>query len=125
MSIVSELSSTYACASAKLTCPSPFRSQPVTGKPVTGCDLNGDGHVSFAEAHAYVLLNSETIDIPTTTSEALLRSYSKTTGDDMSKPQMPFRTLLARSSPLQKVVLEGLCDQLRLTSEDRFDDCLL
>ena len=30
--------------------------------------------------------------------------------------------LLAKSSPLQKVVLEGLCDQLQLTSEDRFDE---
>ncbi|HWE04064.1 MAG TPA: C13 family peptidase [Tepidisphaeraceae bacterium] len=93
-----------------------------TGKKVPGCDLNGDGHVSFAEAHAYVLLNSDTIDIPTTTSEALLRSYSKTTGDDVAKPQMPFKTLLGKSSPLQKKVLEGLCDQLKLTSDDRFDE---
>ncbi|MGC1273408.1 MAG: hypothetical protein WBC44_06840 [Planctomycetaceae bacterium] len=47
-----------------------------TGEPVEPADYDGDGAVSFAEAHAYVLLTSDTIDIPVTTSDALLRGYS-------------------------------------------------
>lgn len=40
-------------------------------------DYDGDGRVSFAEAHAYVVIESDTIDIPVRTSEALLRRYSR------------------------------------------------
>lgn len=47
-----------------------------TGEPVESADYDGDGAVSFAEAHASVLLTSDTIDIPVTTSDALLRGYS-------------------------------------------------
>lgn len=48
-----------------------------TGDAIEPPDYNHDGAVSFAEAHAYAVAESDTIDIPTTTSEALLRTYSR------------------------------------------------
>lgn len=47
-----------------------------TGKKMTSADFDGDGRVSFAEAHAHAMLTSQTIDIPLRSSEALLRTYS-------------------------------------------------
>ena len=41
-------------------------------------DYDKDGRTSLAEAHAYVLINSDTIDIPVCTSDVLLRQFSKT-----------------------------------------------
>lgn len=63
-----------------------------TGEPIDRPDYNGDGAVSFAEAHAYVIVESDTIDIPVCTSEALLRRYSRLPGspdDDRSKTANP------------------------------------
>lgn len=48
-----------------------------TGEPIDSADYNGDGVVSFAEAHTYAVLESDTIDIPTRTSEAFLRKFSQ------------------------------------------------
>lgn len=48
-----------------------------TGEPVTSCDFDGDGTVSFDEAHAHAVITSETIDIPITSSQAFLRRFSK------------------------------------------------
>ncbi|HEX6985164.1 MAG TPA: hypothetical protein VF170_07285 [Planctomycetaceae bacterium] len=47
-----------------------------TGEPVEPPDHDGDGVVSFGEAHAYVLIESDTIDVPVKTSDAFLRAYS-------------------------------------------------
>ncbi len=47
------------------------------GKPLVDVDCNGDGIISFAEAHAQAVVVSETIDIPLRTSEVLLRQYSR------------------------------------------------
>ncbi len=47
------------------------------GVPVRGCDINGDGVVSFAEAYAHAVTIGETIDIPLRTSEVLLRAFSR------------------------------------------------
>lgn len=52
------------------------------GKAIQTADLDGDGRVSFSEAHAYAMLASDTIDIPMTASDALLRAYSKIDGYD-------------------------------------------
>ncbi len=46
------------------------------GEPVESADFNGDGAVSFDEAHASVLIHSDTIDIPVKTSDAFLRRNS-------------------------------------------------
>ncbi|MAD79758.1 MAG: hypothetical protein QGG71_00325 [Pirellulaceae bacterium] len=54
-----------------------IRGRTRTDKPIESPDYDKDGVVSLAEAHAYVLLTSTTIDIPTKTSDAFLRQYSK------------------------------------------------
>jgi len=48
-----------------------------TGEPLERPDYNEDGQVSFAEAHAYAVIESDTIDIPLRTSESFLRHYSR------------------------------------------------
>jgi hypothetical protein len=93
-----------------------------TGKPVKGCDIDGDGRVSFAEAHAWVILHSDTIDIPVITSEALLRQFSKSSGAGLTRPQLSFDNLILKASLPQKAVLEGLSEQLKLTAENRYDE---
>jgi hypothetical protein len=50
------------------------------GAELGGTDYDKNGVVSFAEAHAYAVLASDTIDIPLRTSDALLREYSRTDG---------------------------------------------
>ncbi len=54
------------------------------GKPVEKADLNKDGVISFAEAHAHAVLDSNTIDIPLRASEALLREFSRMTPAESS-----------------------------------------
>jgi hypothetical protein len=95
-----------------------------TGSRVDPPDYDGDGHVSFAEAHAYVQLHSDTIDIPVCTSEILLRSYSKTRMDgvdDLMTPEAPFDKLTASATAAQKAVLEGLSKQLEVYGLERTD----
>lgn len=53
-----------------------------TGKPIVEADYDSNGRVSFAEAHAFTLINSQTIDIPLRTTEALLRVASRIEGYD-------------------------------------------
>jgi hypothetical protein len=48
-----------------------------TGESVTTADYDQSGIVSFAEAHAYAIIESDTIDVPVRTSDALLRKYSQ------------------------------------------------
>jgi hypothetical protein len=82
-------------------------------------DLDGDGLVSFAEAHAYVLLESITVDIPVKTSDAYLRAYSKTNSRDLLAPDSPYGDLLAAASTTDRAVLEGLSAELGLSGSDR------
>ena len=49
------------------------------GKKITKPDYNGDGKTSLLEAHSYVSIHSNTIDIPVKTSDTLLRKYLTST----------------------------------------------
>ena len=49
------------------------------GVPITDCDIDGSGGVSFAEAYAHAVIAGHTIDIPLRTSDVLLRTYSRMT----------------------------------------------
>lgn len=51
------------------------------GVPVTGCDIDNNGVVSFAEAYAHAVIAGETIDIPLRTSEVFLKTYSRLTSE--------------------------------------------
>jgi hypothetical protein len=91
-----------------------------TGNPITrDPDLDGDGRVSFAEAHAYVLLESVTVDIPVKTSDAYLHAYSKADGPGLLSAGSPYDRLVAAANPVDRAVLEGLSAELGLTEPDR------
>jgi hypothetical protein len=45
------------------------------GKIIVKPDFNNDGKTSLLEAHSYVSINSNTIDVPIKTSDVLLRKY--------------------------------------------------
>jgi hypothetical protein len=69
------------------------------GVPIEGCDVDGDGVISFAEAYAYAVIAGETIDIPLRTSDVLLRTYSRLTAkadvplpDAETKPEADAKT---------------------------------
>ena len=92
-----------------------------TGQAVRRPDYNADGHVSLAEAHAYVQINSDTIDIPLATSDIFLRSCSKA---DKGKTEMinaedDIETLLGNSRPEQRAVIDELSKQLELKQDGR------
>lgn len=69
------------------------------GEPIAKVDYNEDGQISLAEAHAYAVIHSDTIDVPIRTSGALLRKYSSlassTEGDsdDEDEPATPLGAL--------------------------------
>jgi len=91
-------------------------------KPIDLPDYDGNGEVSFAEAHAYTLLASNTIDIPIKTSGEMLRKLVKIEGDPPAgwvTTDAPFDDLLALAAPPERAVLEGLSVQLKLSGSDR------
>ncbi|MBB73550.1 MAG: hypothetical protein CMJ75_03435 [Planctomycetaceae bacterium] len=110
-----------------------------TGQAVSSCDYNEDGVVSFAEAHAYALLTSATIDISVKTSDAFLRAYSRypksgskaarRKGRRGERPPQPvvrlwhpdsaFEDLVDLARAEERVVLEGLSGQLELFESRR------
>ncbi len=55
------------------------------GKPIEPVDIDGNGVTSFAEAHAYAVYKSDTVDIPLRTSDAFLAYYS-TDGSTSDSP---------------------------------------
>ncbi len=93
-----------------------------TGKPVSGADLDGDGRVSFSEAHAYALSQSTTIDISVKTSDVLLRRYSLlgAPGDaTLFSVETLWEELSAGASAEERAVAESLSRQLGLKGSDR------
>ena len=93
-----------------------------TGKAIDPPDYDSNGEISFAEAFAYTHLASETIDIPSSTSGAFLRAFSKTESKDhpdLLKKDAPYEELLAQADAAQRAVLEGLSSQLSFSGNDR------
>ena len=85
-----------------------------TGKPIGTCDYDQNGSISFAEAHAYAVLTSTTIDISVCTSDSFLRAYGKSKSNNgaatasLLTSDSPYATLLSRATPVQKAILNGL-----------------
>ncbi|MBK8592387.1 MAG: hypothetical protein IPN77_25380 [Sandaracinaceae bacterium] len=50
-----------------------LRGQGRDGQPVLGLDLDGDGRIGLLEAHTRARIASDSIDLPSTTSERFLR----------------------------------------------------
>lgn len=103
------------------------------GKTLTDADYNHDGRISFAEAHSYAMIESDTIDVPVRTTEALLRKYSalksdmndaletsnrdarKAGGDgDLVDAEGALSKLAAACRPEQRAILEQLPAKLGL-----------
>jgi hypothetical protein len=111
------------------------------GKTITDADYDRNGQVSFAEAHAYAVIQSDTIDVPVRTSEALLKQYSKI-GDAQAKakpaakkdgdvtssePELlglsgPVKTLATACRPDQRAVIEQLTTKLGLKAIATVED---
>lgn len=98
------------------------------GANVKKPDFNGDGKISYVEAHAHVIISSETIDIPVKTSDAFLRQYSKTARPKDAKDSEPdawmnieqnYEEILEHASPEDRAVLEALSGKLGLKEENR------
>lgn len=89
---------------------------------VESADLNGDGKVSFSEAHAYTLIQSETIDIPVKTSDAWLRKFSQNESvkDSEILPSSPYYTLIRHAEVNELAVLDGLSYQLNISGLDKY-----
>lgn len=96
-----------------------------TGQAIELPDYNGDGVVSFAEAHGYTILTADTIDLPVKTSGEFLSEYSRFGGDDDSDllhNDESYETILGLATPTQRVVLKGLSKQLGLSGDRRIVD---
>src|SRR5262249_21160073 len=92
------------------------------GEAIVRPDYDGDGKVSFDEAHAYVQLMSDTVDIPVCTSDAFLRAFSKTTAtgkDDVLTSDFPYAQLISHASAAQRAVIDGLSTQLSIFGNQR------
>ena len=101
-----------------------LRGRTRTEKEITGCDYDGDGRVSFEEAHAYAILTSCNIDIPVKTSGAFLRVHSRLHSDkeddrDLLGLETPYPVILERAGKVDREVLEGLSARLELEGEKR------
>ncbi|MGN6367156.1 MAG: hypothetical protein ACTHN5_02735 [Phycisphaerae bacterium] len=94
-----------------------------TGKPVTKPDYDHKGFTSFTDAFTYALLNDDTIDIPLTTSDQLLRDFShyrtRDETTDLLENNAPYSAILAAATPAQRAAIEGLSEKLKLTGEPR------
>ena len=62
-----------------------FMGRSRTGKPAEDVDCDLDGRVSLAEAHAFAVRASKTIDIPLKSSDILLRRYSRIGGYESTR----------------------------------------
>lgn len=80
-----------------------------TGKSVGKVDVDQNGRVSFAEAHAYAVTASQTIDIPLRTSDTFLRTYSRIAGYTKGAPAVPSANV---SGPDQELGLSSLTGTL-------------
>ena len=107
-----------------------------SGKQVLEADVDKSGKISLAEAHAYAVVASETIDIPLRGSDALLRSASRIPQYDLedsetlsldaveefdlavSKNLMSMsgslQSFAERASAIDRSILTGLCSRLKL-----------
>lgn len=93
-----------------------------TDKSVPSADYDGDGEISFEEAHAYTLLASQSVDIPIKTTDAFLRKHSKISHKDhpnLLSLESPYFQLLTKARPVELAVLDGLSARLGLVGVDR------
>jgi len=99
-----------------------LRGKTRVGKAIKRPDYDGDGVVSFDEAHAFAVIASDTIDIPVKTSDALLRHASKTKvkgRKDLVTAETKYGELLKTASKSERAILEQLSKLLKLSGDNR------
>jgi len=89
------------------------------GQPVASADYDGDGRVSFAEAHAFAKVDGETSDWPVSTSEIFLRRHASRDDEEEIAAQ-PIRELLRGARPEQRHVVESISARLGVELEGSF-----
>ena len=100
------------------------------GKKIKKPDFDKDGKTSLAEAHAYVIIKSETIDIPIKTSGVLLRRFSSLTPPkDSNKTSLihPFDSsslLTSQNNPSETEGATSTSDDLFHSVSDEFKDLI-
>jgi hypothetical protein len=95
--------------------------QPRLGPAIERPDYNHDGKVSFNEAHAYVIINSPTIDLPVKTSDIFLRRYSVMDDDaaDALSFASDYSEVVKSANVIDRAILDGLSVALKMTGESR------
>ena len=95
-----------------------------SGNSIDPPDYDKDGRVSLEEAHAYTILNADTIDVPVKTSGEYLGTFSRfgKDNDELLQNDEPYSVVLKHASPVQKVVLTRLSKKLKLDGENRLVD---
>lgn len=95
-----------------------------TGNQIDLPDYDKDGRVSLEEAHAYTILNAETIDLPVKSSGAFLRVESDFGDEDgeLLENDEPFSTVLEFATPVQRTLLTQLSEKLSLSGDNRIVD---
>lgn len=92
------------------------------GEPIERPDYNGDGLISFDEAHGYSLITSTSIDISVKTSDAFLRAFStleSDTHEDLLTADSPYDELYKLASSTERAVLDALSEDLELDVQER------
>jgi hypothetical protein len=101
-----------------------LRGRTRTGAAVerAACDFDRDGTVTFAEAHAHVLLTDDSIDVPTTTSDRYLRLHSDpgAAGGRLVGAGDMLARVAGVAGPAERAVIDGLSKQLGLHGQYRY-----
>lgn len=79
-----------------------------TGKSVASADYNKDGHVSYAEAHAFAKVDEQTTDLPISTSEAWLQEQVTNRTLREKLLTQPIAPLAKISRPEQRYVINTI-----------------
>jgi hypothetical protein len=92
------------------------------GEAIKPPDYDGDGRVSFAEAHAYTVLHAETIDLPLKTSGEFLSVESQFA--DAEHPGLlpqdaAYDAVRELATPAERAILDGLSVSLGLEGPQR------
>lgn len=93
------------------------------GKILEKPDYNKDGVVSFDEAHNYTLINLDSIDIPTKTSEIILRTYRPKKAPPLEITKLSeLSVYLKFADPGQKEVIKKLSVECGLGMKSKILD---
>jgi hypothetical protein len=87
-------------------------------------DYDGNGVVSFDEAHAYTVITADTIDLPVLSSGEFLsvHSYFDEDNPDLLRNDESYELILDLATPSQRATLEALSDQLNLSGDERINE---